>query len=82
MAAGDSTLPGTPQTLKPRTPLMVNIDGVTIGPDPGGPLSLSSADAATAVRVTAGPPAGWLAFDDDFGTGSDARVAGTGMPPP
>jgi hypothetical protein len=82
LAAGDSTLPGTPQTLTPNTPLLVPIEGITIGPAPDAPLSLSPADAATAVRVTATPPVGWLAFDEDFGRGSDSRVASSGMPPP
>lgn len=82
MAAGDSTLPSTPLSMPPRQPVLVPIDGVTIGADPGSPLTLSAADAATAVRVTRTPPVGWLAFDEDFSTGGDSRVASSGMPAP
>lgn len=82
MAAGDSTLPLTPQTLLPHRPLLVTIDSVTIGVAQDAPLRLSPADAAIAVQVTAKPPAGWIAFDEDFPHGSDARVASTGMPMP
>jgi hypothetical protein len=82
LAAGDSTLPGTPQTLTPRQPLLVRIQGVTLGVAQDAPLALSPADAAIAVRVSATPPAGWLAFDEDFPTGNDSRIASTGMPTP
>lgn len=82
LAAGDSTLPGIPQTLAPHRPLLVPIQGVTLGPAQDAPLVLSPADAAVAVRVTATPPVGWLAFDEDFPTGTDTRIASTGMPPP
>ena len=81
LAIGDSTLPGTPQTLEPKKPLLLRIEATTINPAPNAPLPLSPADAATAVRLTATPPVGWLALDDDFATGSDSRVASTGMPP-
>ena len=82
LAAGDSTLPGIPQTLTPHQPLLVPIQGVTIGVAQDGPLALSPADAAIAVRVTADPPVGWLAFDEDFPTGNDTRIASSGMPTP
>ena len=81
LAIGDSTLPSTPQTLDPKKPLLLRIEATTINPAPNAPLPLSPADAATAVRLTATPPVGWLALDDDFATGSDSRVASSGMPP-
>jgi hypothetical protein len=80
MAAADSTLPLTPQTLQPHRPLRVAFNSTAIGVAPTAPLGLNPADAATAVRVTSRPPVGWIAFDEDFGTGSNAQVTSTGMP--
>ncbi|WP_270889600.1 hypothetical protein [Pedococcus sp. 5OH_020] len=80
IAWGDSTLDTTPQTLRPHTPASITILPTNLGFGRG--LHLSRADAALAVRVTATPPAGWIALTEPLSTSPDHRIASKGLPAP
>lgn len=82
MAFGDSTLDTTPQTLQPHQPATIRILASNMALAQDYPLHLSKADAAIVARVTATPPVGWFASDEELSTNNDHSIASTGLQTP
>lgn len=82
MAWGDSTLDGTPQTLRPRAPASLSIVTLPMALRQDYPFHLTKADADVMATVTATAPVGWFASDEQLSPNADHGIARKGIPAP